>query len=542
MQTLQSPTKTRSPSLSDRERAIRQRLKDDLSHYAAKCLKIRTKEGTVVPFVLNRSQRHLHERLEAQRQRTGRVRALVLKGRQVGISTYIAARYYWRTTHNRGYRTFIMAHLDDASENLFNLAKRFHDNCPDLVKPSTGRSNAKELNFDRLDSGYKVATAGNKAVGRSDTIQLFHASEAAFWPNAEEHSAGISQAIANAPGTEDIRESTANGIGNAFHSQWIRAVRGESDFEAIFIPWYWHEEYEIAPSRDWRCPPAWAEYADLHQLTEEQVYWAWLKNRDMIASAGGDINEPSPKFHQEYPATPEDAFSTSGEHAFIPPLRVFKARRNEVKGYGPIILGVDPARGGGDKTGIIDRQGRRLGEHVCKRIDYGQDLMPVAGEIINIARTLVPRGLKLICIDTTGLGAGLYDVLRERVGRLVMPVNFSSHAYNRDKYSNRRAEIWDLMREWFDDDAGVQVPDDDALQGDVCAPVRGKGATRFDSAGRLVLEDKDHIIERLGHSPDLGDAAALTFAADMSLIVEDDEEEEYNQRQAWRSRSRITGY
>lgn len=530
-----------SPNLTERERTIRQRLKDDFPHYAVKCLRIRTKQGTVVPFVLNRSQHHLHSRLEAQRKRTGRVRALVLKGRQIGISTYISARFYWRTTHNRGYRTFILAHLDDASDNLFNLAKRFHDNCPALVRPSTGKANAKELSFDLLDSGYKVATAGTKSVGRSDTIQLFHGSEMAFWPNAEEHSAGIMQAIADTAGTEDIRETTANGIGNAFHAQWVRALRGESNFEAIFIPWFWHDEYAGEPPADWRCPSGWIDYADLHGLEEPQIYWAWAKNRDMIATAGGDINEPSPKFHQEYPATPEDAFATSGEHAFIPALKAFRARRTEVKGYGPIILGVDPARGGGDKTGIIDRQGRRLGGHVCLRLDLGEDLMPVAGEIVRIARVLVPRGLKMIAIDTTGLGAGLYDILRERLGKLVHAVNFSSRAHDADRYSNRRAEIWDIMREWFDDPAGVQIPDDDIVQGDICAPIRGKGATRFDSAGRLVLEDKDHIVERLKHSPDLGDASALTFAADMSL-ADDDEDDDWNSVSSWRSRSKITGY
>ena len=536
-------------NLSDRERVIQQRLKDDFEHYAAKCLRIRTKGGAVEPLILNRSQRYLHERLEEQRKRTGRVRALILKGRQIGVSTYIAGRFYWRTTHNRGYRTFILAHLDDASDNLFGIAKRFHDNCPALVKPVTGKANAKELSFERLDSGYKVATAGNKTVGRSDTIQLFHGSEIAFWPNAEEHSAGIGQAIADAPGTEDIRESTANGIGNAFHTQWTKAVRGNSAFEAVFIPWHWHEEYEAEPPADWRPPSSanpdrvgWLEYQEMHDLTLAQVYWAYCKNRDMIVKAGGELEEPSARFKGEYPATADEAFETSGEDAFIAPLRVVKARRNKVKGYGPITLGVDPARGGGDKTGIIDRQGRRLGGYVCKRVDFGEDLMPVAGEVINLCRMLIPHGLRLVTIDVTGLGAGLYDILRERLGRLVFPVNFGSNALNTQEYKNRRAEIWDLMRQWFEDPAGVQCPDLDDFQGDVCAPIRGKGATRFDSAGRLLLEDKDHIIERLGYSPDLGDAAALTFAADMSMLLDDDEEEQAADAMAKYTRTSSTGY
>jgi hypothetical protein len=82
--------------------------------------------------------------------------------------------------------------------------------------------------------------------------------------------------------------------------------------------------------------------------------------------------------------------------------------------------------------------------------------------------------------------------------------------------------MWDLMRQWFDDPAGVQIPDDDALQGDLCAPARGRGATHFRSNGQLVLEDKDHIRERLSFSPDLADAAALTFAIDLGSLRQED--------------------
>src|SRR5690606_5179747 len=142
-------------SMTDREKAIRRRLRDDFQHYAKKCLKIRTKAGGIEPLILNRSQLFLHERLQAHHERRGKVRALVLKGRQVGISTYIAARFYWQVTHRRGCRVYILAHLDDASDNLFNIAKRYHDNCHWLVRPQTGAANAKELSFPLLDSGYK---------------------------------------------------------------------------------------------------------------------------------------------------------------------------------------------------------------------------------------------------------------------------------------------------------------------------------------------------------------------------------------------------
>lgn len=505
-------------SMTDREKAIRRRLRDDFEHYAKKCLRIRTKAGGNEPLILNKSQRFLHERLEAQLERNGKVRALVLKGRQVGISTAIAGRYYWRATHRRGCRVYILAHLDDASNNLFQIARRYHDNCPVLVRPETGAANAKELSFAKLDSGYKVATAGSQAVGRSDTIQLFHGSEVAFWPNADAHFAGIMQAVADAHETEVILESTANGIGNTFHSLWKAAERGDSEFEAIFIPWYWHEEYQRPAPEDWSPPQAWDEYAKLYGLTREQTYWAFLKNRELSVIAGGGPDEINWKFQQEYPANADEAFQTSGAEAFIPPAVVLKARKTKVTGYGPMIIGVDPARGGGDKTGIIDRQGRRLGGNICKRIDHN-DLMAVAGEVQRAVKSLQPAK---VVVDTTGLGAGLYDRLRELLGDRVEGVNFGARAYDSDAYANRRAEMWDLMRQWFDDPAGVQIPDSDELQGDLCAPMRGKGATHFRSNGQLVLEEKDHIKERLSFSPDLGDAAALTFAIDMSTVVERD--------------------
>ena len=196
-----SVTKTRSRP-SNEELDIRRRLRDDFQHYASRCLQIRTKTGGVVPFTLNRAQRFIHDRLEAQRAELGYVRALILKGRQQGCSTYIGGRYFHRVTHSFGTRAFILTHDEQATNNLFEMVQRFHDHCPEVVRPQTGSANAKELIFSALDSGYKIGTAGTKGVGRSSTIQFFHGSEVAFWPHAETHAAGILQAVPEAPGTD----------------------------------------------------------------------------------------------------------------------------------------------------------------------------------------------------------------------------------------------------------------------------------------------------------------------------------------------------
>lgn len=87
----------------------------NLQVYAENCLTVRTKEGQFIALKLNNAQLLAHQRFEAQRLKTGRVRALVLKGRQQGLSTYIAARYYQRASLFRGVNVFILSHEQASS-------------------------------------------------------------------------------------------------------------------------------------------------------------------------------------------------------------------------------------------------------------------------------------------------------------------------------------------------------------------------------------------------------------------------------------------
>ena len=162
----------------------RQRLKDDFEFYARNCLKIRTKTGGLLPLVLNEAQQYIHARLEEQLKKTGKIRAILLKGRQQGASTYVEGRFMWKVTHNKGVKAFILTHDGESTNALFEMTERYYDNLPIHIKPTTSAANAKELHFDKLDSGYKIGTAGNKVVGRGQTIQFFHGSEVSFWLNA----------------------------------------------------------------------------------------------------------------------------------------------------------------------------------------------------------------------------------------------------------------------------------------------------------------------------------------------------------------------
>jgi len=492
--------------MDEKERAIRQRLKDDFGHYAAKCLKIRTKAGAIAPFELNGPQKYIHERVEAQRKATGKVRAIILKGRQQGCSTYIEGRFYWRVSHTKGVRAFILTHEDEATNNLFELANRFHENCPSLVKPSTSAANAKELHFDKLDSGYKVGTAGNKSVGRSSTVQFFHGSEVAFWPNAAAHAAGILQAIPDEVGTEVFKESTANGVGNYFHKEWQDAESGLSDYIAIFVPWFWSEEYRKDPGEGFTLDDDETRYKAAHGLSDEQMAWRRAK---II-----ELKDPL-LFKQEYPATAAEAFQSTGLDPYIGPELVMTARKAIAEPYGEKKLGVDPARFGDDRTSICFRQGRKV--HWIRSY-VKKSTMEVAGIVVQTIKEFAPDQ---VAIDVGGLGAGVYDRVVEIVSSpewegkrpQIVQVNSSEAPIDGKRYTNKRAEMWGLVKEWMQAQP-AQIPDSDELQADLT-----QTRYAYDSNNALRMEKKEDMKKRGFRSPDMADALGLTFARPVSATV-----------------------
>ena len=411
-------------------------------------------------------------------------------------STYIEGRFYWRVTFRFGVRAFILTHEQEATKNLYEMAQRYHQHCPVGVKPHTGISNANELYFDRLDSGYRLGTAGNKSTGRSATIQYLHGSEAAFWENAGEHAKGIMQTVPSEKDTEIFIESTANGIGNYFHEQWQKAESGLSDFIPIFVPWFWQDEYRRSIPKDFKATEEEEEIARLYSLTPEQVNWRRYKIVDL--SVGGI--DGTKAFCQEYPCSAIEAFQTTGEDSFIQPQMVMVARKNDCAAFGPLLVGVDPARFGDDRTCIIRRRGRvAFGLEIYTK----KDTMEIAGFVHGIITKEHPDR---VFIDIGGLGAGVYDRLKE-LGHsgIIVSCNSGSSPLDQSRYVNRRSEMWGCMREWLLD-VPCQIPDSDELHADLCG-IKYK----FDSKTRLVMGKKEDMKKRGVRSPDASDALALTF-------------------------------
>jgi hypothetical protein len=477
----------------------------NLPAYAAEFLKIKDKDGKLISLRYSRTQLYVHQKLEEQRLRTGKVRMNIGKGRQTFISTYIGARFYHRTTMNRGIQTYILTHEQTATDKLFEMVSRFQEH--NSLRPHTGNANAKELVFDVLDGGYSVGTAGTKALGRSSTNQLLHWSEVAFSPNGPGHNAGVVQTVPDRPGTEIIKESTGCGPVGEFYESWQQAEQGKGDYGNLFAPWFWNDEYQRVPEPGFTLDGEEALYKAMHGLSDAQMCWRRAKIAELRDSV---------LFKQEYPATSTEMFEASGKASYITPESILAARKATRDGIGPLVVGVDPARDGDDRFSVAWRRGRKV-RNVESRLKIGTT------EALAWLRDIIDQDKPAkMFIDAGGGGDRLYDILvswGKPYSDVVGLVNFGGKPQTeiiverdgtrRAGPLNRRSEMYMRSKDWLEQEGGVDLPDMDSIQADAC--LAGFHYSTRDQ--QLVIESKEQIRSRTkSRSPDEWDAIILTFA------------------------------
>lgn len=308
--------------------------------YIETFLKIRDKNGEVIDFKMNPPQRRLYDAVAAHHRAGKPVRIIVLKARQMGFSTLTEAMIFFMTATRKNTEGMIVAHKEEATNNLFRMSLRYYENLPDEIKPMIKASNAQELVFDKpsrvkterkgLASRIRCATAGGEGVGRSYTLRCLHLSEFAFWPGDKRQTfAGLMQSVPDVAGTMVIIESTANGY-EEFKNMWDTAVsaqeKGEDGFIPVFFAWHEMPDYRRPVPPGFMRTPEECKLAETYHLDDEQLAWRrWC----IATNCAGDLN----LFKQEYPASPDEAFLATGECVFDAALLVL--RRQQVKDLTP---------------------------------------------------------------------------------------------------------------------------------------------------------------------------------------------------------------
>ncbi|MGB9030404.1 MAG: hypothetical protein WCC27_09810, partial [Acidobacteriaceae bacterium] len=190
------------------------------------------------------AQNEFIKQVEFQHNTGQPVRIIVLKGRQVGISTITEGLLFLWCFFFPGSNTLVMSKDRESSEDLFQMTKLMWDLWPYRTLFTTTRNSTRRLTWAETLSNFRVDSARGKEVGRGSTIQAVHMSEVAFWDN-DELANSLFDAVPNKHGTIMVIESTANGVGGYFYDEWMKAVHGESDFIPLFFPWFLHAEYTI---------------------------------------------------------------------------------------------------------------------------------------------------------------------------------------------------------------------------------------------------------------------------------------------------------
>jgi hypothetical protein len=328
------------------EAAIIRVIADDFFLFCERNLYIEDKiTSEVIPLidVVNWQQRQLLKVVLKDIADGKPVRYIILKARQMGLSTIIEALGYWWTITHRNIHTLIIAHDSDAAESLYEMFKRYFDYSHSHFQPTRKYNNKKQLVFDVEDKvkeewtehismcrepetcgvshkapglGSSIKTMVAKdGKGRSMKNHFFHGSEVAFWEAKADVVSAAIQTVPLAPKTFVFLESTANGVGGFFYDTWQSAKRGESNLKPLFFAWHEHEEYEIRGT----CNDLYdEEETQLMEIFFEKNYdrerWDWkiLWRREKKKEF---IDDPK-KFYQEYPKDDMEAFIASGRPRF----------------------------------------------------------------------------------------------------------------------------------------------------------------------------------------------------------------------------------
>ena len=251
------------------------------------------KEAQEVPFILNPAQLKFLENM------TGRDE--ILKARQEGFSSFIIAMFTYDFLFKRNSISMSLSYETGAAEKLLDKAKLYIKN---LGIPLRYNSR-NEMYNEAMGSTFYIGTAAAVTTGRGQTINNLHASEVAFYRDADKLMTGLLQSVPK--DGRVILESTANGMGDYFHKNWVKGVNGDGAFAPHFFSWKEDLDYQLPVDKTFKLNSEQTAEMIEYGLTKEQIAWKAEKVKEFSTID---------KFNQEYPITPEIAFISSGNPAF----------------------------------------------------------------------------------------------------------------------------------------------------------------------------------------------------------------------------------
>ncbi len=438
-------------------------------------LTIVDKNGVKVNFKLNPQQKQLINNLDKYN--------IVLKSRQLGITSVSCglSLYYALTTPNS--TCLLVSYSLDSANAIFDKLKQLYDDLPKSIKLKDVANNKKQLKFEN-GSSITVATLGSKEIARGSSIKFCHISEVGFCKQdmIKKQILAIEQALL--PKGKIILESTANGL-NEFSNMWEKAENGDSLYKPFFFNWIndklmFAEEYKQFAQRYKDLHGCELEYEDLEP--EETIYFDMGATLEQLTWRRIKIkNSSEEQFKQEFPATPIEAFITTGANMFNTEKIVsiynvvaqFKALK-DIKGLPPILkpynrnylsIWGEPQRGVKYCIGVDASEG--VGQDYNVIHIYNDDLMQVAEFRSNktapheVAKVVNELGLwynkALIVVEKASGGHIVLDRLKnvynyknlykhkdyDQRGKMVKKIGFNTNAKTKPIMINDFVELWE---------------------------------------------------------------------------------------------------
>ena len=312
----------------DKQSLNKLRIAHDFEFWCAECVTVKHKiDGRDCKLVLNRPQRRVLRMLEEQRMAGKPIRLIMLKARQWGGSTLVQVYMAWIQIVLRTHcNSLICGHLRDTSATIRGMYKKILDCYPEEYQPETGKMKFSALPGSRNVStlagrncSVVCGTAGTPEGVRSMDITLAHLTEVAFWPHTPARTPdsiirSVCGTVAFEAGTMIVMESTANGIGNYFHNEWLRAKTHRSAMRWAFVPWYEIEIYTTPAIEEEEVRLLCVELDEYEKhlwddlgLSLEQIRWYHLKRREYTSHS---------HMKADYPTDDVEAFANSGNCVF----------------------------------------------------------------------------------------------------------------------------------------------------------------------------------------------------------------------------------